>query len=166
MTAPALVLALLLSGTDDLVAAEVGGVSLRVPAAWKHAVEPALVGGGDTHRYDAPSQDASFELSVFRVDPKRPAGVCLEELLGALGKEGWQRLSVGAAPAARKVTTETPPGKKDDRGPPVEVATESFVGCNGSIKWALTMTSATSKRDRFEALARQVVGSIGYRRVR
>ena len=166
MSTPALLMALLLSGADDLVAAHAGGVDLRVPAAWKHVVEPGTNAGEETHRYDAPSEDASFELSVFRVEPKRQPGVCLDELLSALGKEGWQRLSIGAAPAARKVTTETPPGKKEDRAPPVEVATESVVGCNGATKWVLTMTSSTKKRDHFEALAKQVTQSVSYRRAR
>src|SRR5687767_7174761 len=134
-----LVPSLVLGGAaDDLMTARIGAVQLKVPAAWKRSVDQG------TTRFDAPSEDASFSLDVIPLDSPLAPALCRDKLVKALGGEGWENLSVGAAPAARKsyvdVEGGSPGGGKpgEEKSKRVEVRTYSYVGCNGKTKWALT----------------------------
>ncbi|MHB8875914.1 MAG: hypothetical protein ACYC8T_19675 [Myxococcaceae bacterium] len=159
MTGTALLLALLLTGADDLASTKVEGLQLKVPSAWK--ATPAEKG---TVHYDSPTSDGSFELSVFPVAPRRDGKLCVDQLLKAMGDEGWKPVTIGGAPAAQKITTEATPeeGEGKDKKLPVEVQTNSYVGCNGATKWVLTLTMHTKSKARYDALAKKVVGGIAY----
>jgi hypothetical protein len=152
MHAPTLLIAtLLLAGTaDDLVTAKVDGLTLKVPAAWTHKVEDA------TYSYSAPSEDGAFELSVYTLPP-RQARLCLDQLLEALGGEkGWDRITVGGEPAARKVAMDDSDAKKAD------FSTRTYLGCNGRLKWVLTFSHRDSKKARYQPLAEKIVQSVVY----
>lgn len=153
MNAAPLLVALLLSGADDLTAVTHGRLQVQVPKGWTHER------GSD--RWDAPSKKASFELSVFPVQPQRDGKVCLGQLLEALGGQGWSELTVGGAPAARKVSTEK--SRPEGNEAPVEVETHSYVGCNGSTKWVLTLTASAGDVRRYGSLANKMVASIRYK---
>lgn len=144
-----LVTSLLGGAADDLVKARIGAIEIATPVAWKHRVEDG------THVYEAPSEDASFKISVYPVDGRDPA-VCLAELQKALGGDPWQRISVGTMPAVKKVSHDSDPEKKN------EVQTNSYVGCDGRTKWALTFTMTKKKRARFEPLAEKIARSVVY----
>ncbi|MGQ0506910.1 MAG: hypothetical protein ACT4TC_16490 [Myxococcaceae bacterium] len=151
MTLLAWVVALTLNGSaDDLMAIRVGNLKIGVPAAWKRTVEQG------TQRFDAPSQDASFTLDVFPLDSPLAPILCRDKLVQALGGKGWQKLSLGAAPAARKVFLDADPEKK------TEVQTFTYVGCDGRTKWALTFTAADAKKRRFEPLAEKIAQSVSF----
>ncbi len=151
MKAVGWLLALALAGSaDELMPVRLGTVKLSVPAAWKHTVEQG------THRFDAPSEDASFSVDVIPLETPLAPALCRDKLVKALGGQGWEKLSLGAAPAARKVYVDTDPEKK------TEVQTHSFVGCDGRTKWALTFTAASAKKDRFEPLALRVAQSLQF----
>ncbi len=160
MTALILTAALVLSGADSLSATRVAGLELKAPSSWK--VSDAT----DGKNWEAPLNEAQMELTVFPVSPKRPAHECVDQLLEKLsetmGKDGWEKLSVGGQPAVRKVTTDFvgPPdaGKTDAN----KVSTVMTVGCNGATKWVLTMSSSSTKAIRFGALLKAVVSSIQY----
>jgi hypothetical protein len=136
---------------DDLKAASVEKLKLKVPGGWKHTVEET------THTYVAPNEEASFALSVFPVDPKRKGEECLDQLLKALGGDGWERIKVGGAPAAFKVSNDSGELESGEA-----VASHSYVGCDGSTKWTLTATHILKKKTRFEPLSKKVVDSIRY----
>jgi hypothetical protein len=159
MTGTALILALVLTGADDLVATNLEGLKVKVPSAWKK--KPADKG---SVQYDSPTSDASFELSVYPVQPRREGKLCVDQLLKALGDSGWERVTLGGAAAAQKIVSETTPaeGEGKDRKEPVEVQTNSYVGCDGATKWVLTLTSHTQNKARYDALAKKIVGSIAY----
>jgi hypothetical protein len=84
-------------------------------------------------------------------------------LVKALGKEGWETVTIGKAPAAKKIATEMkePDGEGESKEP-VEVQTNSYVGCNGATKWVLTVSMSSSKKARFDPLAKKIVDSIAY----
>ena len=84
-----LITALLLSGADSLTATKVAGLALKAPAGW--TVSDAT----DGKSWEAPGNEAQMELTVFAVDPKRPAQECLDQLLEKIGKDGWDKLDIG-----------------------------------------------------------------------
>jgi hypothetical protein len=129
-----------------------GKVRIRVPAAWKRTVEEG------TQRFNAPSEDASFSFDVIPLDNPMGSKLCRDKLVQALGGEGWENQSIGAAPAARKVFVDMDPEKR------TEVQTYSYVGCDGKTKWALTFTALAKKKERFQALADKVAQSIEFLR--
>lgn len=132
-------------------------LALRVPAAWSHEALP-----DGSHRYASPSKDASFELSVFPVEPKRDAKLCLSQLLEALGNQGFERRQAGGAPAARRAVVETSEIETKKGKEEVETQTETFVGCNGSTKWVLTLTASTAQQPRYERLSNRLLESLTY----
>ena len=95
-----LITALLLSGADSLTATKVLGLALKAPAEWK------ATDATDGKSWEAPGNEAQMELTVFAVDPKRPAQQCLDQILDKLGKDGWDAIAVGTQPGARKVTID------------------------------------------------------------
>lgn len=135
---------------DQLVELKADGVSFQVPAAWEKKVEVE----GHSFQFSAPSEDARFEFSVMKVEPRRSPQKCVEEMLAVLGK-GWELARAGRKPAARMKTTE----RKDK----LVVETRSYVGCDGTSKWVMTWAFAQSKEQRFSALADKVFESIRYR---
>jgi hypothetical protein len=136
------------AGADDLASTTLNGLKLKVPAAWKHSVEEG------SHKYESPDGKGSFSLSIFPVTPPRDPKLCVDQLLEALGGKDWERVSVGLSPGARKVDLDS-----SEQG---EAETRTIVGCNGSTKWALTWSSLTSKKSRFDAVLSKVLDSIRY----
>ena len=127
------------SSADALIELQTDGVRLRVPAAWEKRVE------GQSYEFSAPSEDARFEFSVMKVEPKRSASKCFDELMVALGK-GWEKTRTGRRPAAKITSVE-----KSEK---VVVETRGFVGCDGSRKWVLTWAYNQEKQARFSALVK------------
>ena len=156
MNALLILTALSLSGADSLTATRVAGLSLKAPAGWK------VSEASDGKNWEAPGNEGQLELTVFPVDPKRPAQQCLDQLLEKLGKDGWDALQIGAQPAVRKVTTDyvgaADAGKTDAN----KISTVTYVGCNGATKWVMTMSSNSAKSARFGAVLKAIVGSISY----
>ena len=136
---------------DELSPATVDKLKVSVPAAWTHTVDDGA------HTYEAPNKEASFAISVFPVDPKRKADECLDQLLKALGPDGWERIKVGGSPAAHKLSNDSGELESGEA-----VASHSYVGCDGKTKWTLTATHLLKKKARFEVLAKKVVDSVRY----
>ena len=157
MNAMILTMALVLGGAaDSLTTAKVGGLTLKAPAGW------VATDADDGKNWEEPTRAAQLELTVFKVDPRRKAQDCLDQLLEKLGKNGWDKLSIGGEPAVRKVTIdyvgEADAGKTDAN----KVSTVMYVGCNGSTKWVMSMTSTSNKSARFGAVLKTIVESIAY----
>ncbi len=157
MNAMILTVALVLGGgADSLSAVKLTGLALKAPSAW------IATNADNGKNWEEPGKAAQLELTVFKVDPKRKAQECLDQLLEKLGKDGWDKLTIGGEPAVRKVTTdyvgEADAGKTDAN----KVSTVMYVGCNGATKWVMSMTSTASKSARFGAILKTIVGSIAY----
>ena len=151
-----LLTALLLAGADSLTTTKVGGLSLKAPNGW------TVAEATDGKSWEAPGNEAQMELTVFPVEPKRPQQECLDQLLEKLGKDGWDTLVIGKAPAVRKVTTDYVGPADAGHTEANKVSTVMYVGCNGSTKWVMTMSSSSTKSVRFGAVLKAIVSSIAY----
>jgi hypothetical protein len=137
---------------DALVKHQAKALSIKVPAAWEKTVEEG------TEKFKAPSKDAFFLLDVGAVQtagmqPK----VCLEKILASLGGEGWEKLSLGANPAAKRTQVDNATEDGDEK-----LETVTFVGCNGKTTWSLMFSMNQKKRDRFAPLATKIAQSVSY----
>lgn len=151
-----LLTALLLSGADSLTATKVGGLSFKAPASW------TVTDASDGKGWKAPGDEAQMEVSVFNVDPKRAAQECVDQLVAGLEKATWDKVMVGGAPAVRKVTTDYVGEGEAAKTDANKVSTVMYVGCNGSTKWVLTMSSNTSKAARFGAVLKAIIATVSY----
>jgi hypothetical protein len=84
--------------------------------------------------------------------------VCLDKILTAMGgAEGWEKVSLGLNPAARKVTVDNANEDGSEK-----VLSISYVGCNGKTTWSLIFSMNEKKKDRFDALAAKIAQSVSY----
>ena len=151
------------AASDTLVKAQVGDLSMKLPQSKDWKSEDTSEGNGKTRAVSSTDGEAQIDISVFAVDPRREAQVCVEQLLKALGPEGYEATTVGGSPAYKKVTIDfvgdSEEAKKNDAN---KVNTVSYVGCNGQTKWVMSMTSKAAKAARFGVLLKRVVDSIAY----
>jgi hypothetical protein len=138
---------------DALVKHQAKTLQISVPAAWERKVDAG------TEKFVAPSGEAYFTLDVGAVQTAgmKPK-VCLDKILTAMGgDEGWERVSLGLNPAARKVNVD----KVNEEGS-LKAMSISYVGCNGKTTWSLIFTLNEEKKDRFEPLAAKIAQSVSY----
>jgi|CXWL01.1.fsa_nt_gi hypothetical protein len=160
MIAIALAVALALGGVDDLGLVSVNGLNLKVPKRWTADETEAGV------NYEAPDGEGQMELSVFPVEPKRSARECMDQLLEKLGRDGWEMVRADGRPAARKVVIDYVGGTDAGRTNANRVSSVTHVGCNGELKWVLTVSSKANRAARFGVLVRRVLESLSYGKVR
>lgn len=138
---------------DALVKHQAKTLTISVPAAWERTVAEG------TEKFKAPSGEAFFTLDVGAVQTAgmKPK-VCLDKILTAMGgSEGWEKVSLGLNPAARKVNVD----KANEDGTE-QVKSISYVGCNGKTTWSLIFSMNEKKKDRFEPLAAKIAQSVSY----
>lgn len=149
-----LLLAMLALGASDaLQRVQVAGVSIKAPTAWsQHAVDAG-------QRFT--EGDASLELAVYPVEPRREAALCVEQLVKAVGGE-WTQLTLGGAPAVRKISSDFVGEGEAAKVASNKVTTVQYLGCDGATKWVLTATSTAAKASRFGPVFKKVAESIAY----
>lgn len=136
---------------DALVKHQAKALSIKVPAAWEKVVEAG------TEKFRAPSKDAFFLLDVGTVQTAgMKPDVCLQKILASIGGEGWERVSLGYNPAAKRVNVDATEDGVD------KVETHTFVGCNGKTTWSLVFSMNQKKKERFEPLALKIAQSVSY----
>lgn len=138
---------------DALVKHQAKTLTISVPAAWEKKVD------GGTEKFVAPSGEAYFTLDVGAVQTvgMKPK-VCLDKILTAMGgSEGWEKVSLGLNPAARKVNVDN----VNEEGS-LKAMSITYVGCNGKTTWSLIFTLNEEKKDRFEPLAGKIAQSVSY----
>lgn len=154
MLALTLMASLSLGGVDSLSKVTLGGVSFKGPTQWQKAQPDA-----NSLEWLEPESGASLAVSVFPVDPVRPAKACVKQLVEALGTEGFVATTVGAQPASKKITNDYVGEEKTDAN---KVTTTLVTGCNGRTKWVLTWTAKTSSGARFGPILKRVLDSFSY----
>ena len=147
-------------------------MAISVPAAWKAS------GDGDSRVGEEPLGDdlnrAKLELTLWNIE-KRPAELCVKQVAeqlsrdsgGALPDGGAARaihfdpIKAGGQPAIRNVVFDyvSDTGTRNESN---KVSTVTVVGCDGSTRWLITMTSAASKSPRYGALLKKIIDSIHY----
>ncbi len=152
----AILVALVLSG-DSLGAVKLGGLAFKAPTDWTKTEDET------SKEWQSPDEKGKLAVSVFPVDPVRPAKACLGQMLEAVGKEGFQELLLGNQPASKKVTTDFvgeggEEAKKDEN----KVTTTTVLGCNGKVKWVMTYTAKTADAARFGPILKRVMDSVSY----
>jgi hypothetical protein len=151
-----------LNAADTLVKVQVADVSIKLPQSKDWKSEEADEANGKSRTVKTTDGEAQIDLSVFAVDPKREASLCVEQLLKALGPEGYEATTIGGSPAYKKLTTDYVGDGEAAKKEENKVNTISYVGCNGQTKWVMSMTSKASKAARFGVLLKRVVDSIAY----
>jgi hypothetical protein len=144
---------LALGAGDALQPVQVGSLTLKAPTAWKRSAVEA----GESFS----EGDATLELAVYPVDPKRDGQQCVEQLVKAVGGE-WTPLKLGGAPAVRKLTTDYVGDGAAAKTEANKVTTVQYMGCNGATKWVLTATSTAAKAARFGPVFKKVAESVTY----
>lgn len=136
---------------DALVKHQSKKLALQVPAAWERTTEEG------TEKFSAPSGEAFFTLDVGAVQTAgmKPA-VCLDKIVTAIGGSGWEKLSVGRHPAAKKVDLDEVP----DAG--MKVRSVTYVGCDGKTTWSLIVTMDDAKKAQLEPVVSKIVQSVSY----
>lgn len=154
MIALTLAISLTLGGADTLSSNTINKLTFKGPAQWQKA-QPDI----NSLEWLEPESGASMAISVFPVDPIRPATACVKQIVEALGSEGFNAITVGAQPASRKITNDYVGEQKTDAN---KVTTTTLVGCNGKTKWVLTWTAKTSQGGRFGPMLKRVLDSFSY----
>lgn len=152
--------ALVLLSADPLSETRVGQLALKAPGGeWARTNADD---GSASSAWELKDKTAKLELSAYPVEPRRDAALCVEQLLKALGPEGWEQVKVGAQPAAWKSVSDfvgEGDAAKVDKN---KVTTVTYVGCDGATKWVLTMTSPSARASRFGPLLKRMVDSLKY----
>lgn len=146
-----------LLGVDILADTRVGALTLKAPTTeWSRTNE------ADGASWELKDRTSKIEISVYAVNPRREAGQCVEQLLKALGPEGWAQVKVGGQPAGWKATSDFVGEGEAAKQEQNKVTTVTYVGCDGGTKWVLTMTSPAGKASRFGPLLKRMVDSVKY----
>lgn len=155
----ALMLVLALGGAEPLSKQSLLGLSFMSPKGWKRS-QPDV----NTLIWEAPQADGSFAVSVFPVDPRREAKLCVEQLVESLGTNGFAPSTIGAQPASKKITTDFIGEASDAKTEANKVTTTTVVGCDGNTKWVLTWSVKTSQGVRLGPVMKSILDSIAYKK--
>ena len=157
MTALALTLALSLGGVDTLGPVTLGGLAFKGPTQWTKTQ-----GEANSITWSEPTSGAGLEVSVYPVDPQRPAQACLKQMLDAVGRDGFTAVTIGTQPASKQITTDYVGNTDAEKTDANRVTTTTLLGCNGKTKFVLTWTAKTSAGARFGPILKRVLDSISY----
>lgn len=144
----------LLLAAEPMQSVTLEKLSFKAPKNWEKSIE----GAEGTWK----SAEGEFSVSVFPVDPKRDAKLCVSQLAEAIGKDGATDLKVGGQPALRKVATDyigAPDAGRTEEG---KTTTVTVVGCNGSTKWLMTFATKASNAVKFGVLTKSILDSVSY----
>lgn len=138
--------------TEKMVKHQVKTLSLKVPQSWERTED------NGTQKFNVPTGDAFFLLDVGQVQTAgMKSSVCLEKILASVGGEGWQKLKVGAQPAAKRVYVDAASEDGKDK-----VESIHYVGCNGKTTWSLIFSMNQAKKAELEPVATKIAQSVSY----
>ncbi|WP_426752787.1 hypothetical protein [Myxococcus sp. Y35] len=138
---------------DALAQVQVKNLSIQVPASWNRTEQEG------TQKFMAPSGDAYFLVDVGTVQTAgMKAQTCVDKIVASIGGKGWERLKVGAHPAAKRQETDVAP---DGSG---AVDSVTYVGCDGKTTWSVIFYLEQAKKERFAPLAQKVGTSVKIQR--
>ena len=96
----ALTLALTFGAVDSLSSQTLLTLKFKGPSQWSKTAPDA-----NSLTFADPQSGAELAITVYPVDPQRPSGACLKQMVEALGTDGFTPLAIGAEPASKKVAT-------------------------------------------------------------
>jgi hypothetical protein len=145
-----------LLSADVLTGGQMGNLSFKAPSDW------ARQSTDEGTTWENKEGTSKIELSVYPVNPKRDAKLCVDQLIEALGKDGWEAVKIGGAPAVWKTVSDYVGEGDKDKVEKNKVNTVTYVGCNGDTKWVLTMTAPAAAGPRYGPLLKRMVDSFKY----
>ncbi len=145
-----------LASSDTLSATTVGSMKLKAPQ-W--VMEQSEDG---TKTWTSADQKAAVSFYSGELEKARPAKACVEAMVAAVGGDGFEYASIGAKPAAKKITNDFIGEKEEDKTEENRVVTTTWVGCDGRTKWLLTFSARKTEGPRFGPLLRRILDSISY----
>ena len=101
-------------------------------------------------------------VSVFPLEKFQPPAGCMKKLLEAVGKDGFEALTLGTQPAAKKITRDYLGEGEAAKVESNRITTTTVLGCNGKVKWVLTFSAKTSEGTRFGPMLKRIIESISY----
>lgn len=153
-------LALVIGGADALSPFTLEGLSFKAPLSWQKSAP-------DEHsvEWSAPGEGAKMAVSVYPLEKPQSAQGCMRKMLDAVGREGFEALTLGGQPAAKKVTSDWIGEGEAAKVDANRVTTTTVLGCNGRVKWLLTWTARTRAAPRFGPMLKRILASVAYGRV-
>ncbi len=171
----ALIVALSVMGSSDALSKlSVEGFSLSVPSGWKSTEDEGSRTWEDSSGDDA--MHAKLELTVWNLAP-RSGEVCVQQVQQKLEADSapklpdggtgaptvhFDKLKLGGQPAIRSVVFDYVGQGEAAKTEKNKVSTVTYVGCNGTTRFLLTMTSPAAKSPRFGALLKKIAESVQY----
>jgi hypothetical protein len=158
----ALALALVLSGgpIDSLSRVSLLGLSFKAPTTWVRETPDE-----NSVEWAAPGDLAKLAVSVFPLEkPLQPEG-CLKRMIEAVNKDSkvpFETFALDGQPAARKLATDYVGEGEVAKVDANKVTTTTLIGCNGRLKWLLTMSTKTAEGVRFGPISKRIIDSVAY----
>jgi hypothetical protein len=150
----------LVLGGDALTGVTLQGLGLRAPADWQRTQPDEA-----TLEFAPPDDAARLAVSVYPLERFISPAACVKKLVDAVGKDGFTPLTLGAQPAAKKVTHDYVGEGEAAKTEANKVTTTTVLGCNGKVKWVLTWTARTAQAPRFGPMLKRVLDSVSYPRI-
>jgi hypothetical protein len=152
-----LLVALALTGGEVLAPTTLLGLSFRAPASWEKS-------SPDEHsvEWTAAHDMAKLAVSAFPLEKLQTSAGCMKKLLDAVGKGGFETMTLGTQPAAKKITSDFVGEGERAKVEANRVTTTTIIGCNGKMKWVMTWSARTSEAARFGPMLRRIIESISY----
>ncbi len=167
-----LMLSLSLGAADVLAKTQLQGLSVSAPAMWKVTEDEGSRSWEEQAGDEA--MRAKLELTVWTVDP-RSAELCVQQVQQKLEADATPRLvdggtgaptvhfdkvKVAGQPAIRSVVFDYVQGAaKSEKN---KVSTVTYVGCDGTTRWLMTMTAPAAKSPRYGALLKKILETVTY----
>ena len=156
MISLALTLSLVL-GSDALSTVSLQGLTFKAPTTWaKEAPDD------NSLEWASSDETAKFAISVYVNEKFQPAAGCVKKMLEAVGKEGFEPLTVNAQPAAKRVATDFITDSEAGKVDANKVTTTTVLGCNGKIRWLITWSAKTSEGARLGPIYKRIIDSVAY----
>jgi hypothetical protein len=157
MLALALALTLGTTPNDTLTLVSLQGLTFKAPTSWtKEAPDE------NTLEWTAPGELGKVAVSAFPFEKPIPPGACMKKMLEAVGKDGFETFSLDAQPAAKKVTSDYVGQGEGAKADANRVTTTTVLGCNGKVKWLITLTTKTSEAVRLGPVSKRIIDSVSY----
>ncbi len=162
MNALSFVVTLALAGgsVDSLSRVSLLGLSFKAPTTWAKEIPEE-----NSLAWAAPGDAAKLEVSVFPLEQPLPPDSCLKRMIEAVGKGSkvpFELVSLDGQPAARKLATDYVGQGDGARVEANKVVTTTLMGCNGKLKWLMTLTTKTSEGVRFGPISKRILDSVAY----
>jgi len=157
VSALGLVVTLALAGGDVLSVVNLRGLGFKAPTGWEKGAPDE-----NSVEWTAPNEAAKMAVSAYPLEKFQPPAGCMKKMLDAVGREGFDPLTLGAQPAARKVTSDYLGQGEEAKVEANRITTTMVIGCNGRVKWVLTWASKTADAPRFGPMLKRILDSVSY----